>query len=378
MYSLFFTALLIFAVFTNDRAAYLALYALAALFLMALACIILAPYLIRVEEEVGKQRLFKNEELIYTARVSGKYFFLYPSVTFTMYSDEIVSYDRDSSASPAADGLSGDYILRFPYRGPYMVGVKSITVTDFLGLFKRSFPARKSSRVLVYPEKDDDFVLDQMAELLDKSASSFDVYDHIDADVADVRKYDPSDDYRKIHWKLTAKRGELIVKNYQSAMLTRTALYLDPRATTLRGAAKSALEDKLASLVASSLNYLVMSRQPSELIYGGGPERREHIRTQQDLDMSFGLLAELEFNESGSFTSAFSDALNGDSGFMNMFVYLSEMDGELYATLRDLAAFGHSVTVYYVHMSASPPGGETERLFSELRASGAIVYGVAV
>jgi len=378
LFSVLFIGLLLLALFSGDRAVYMTVYALAALLAASLACVFLAPFLVKLEEAVDKRFVFKNEELVYTVKAVTRFSFLYPKVEFAMHSGALVGYDRGDEANSHSDVLTGAYVLRFPYRGKYRVGVQRITVTGFLGMFKYSFPCGTPEEVLVYPERDEGFSLRLNTELLNKAASQYDIFDHVDADVSSVRKYDPSDDYRKIHWKLSAKRGEIIIKNYQSSMLNKTMLLLDTRPPAgLTGADKAAFEDKAASLAASSLNYLVKSRLPAELVYGDGREDNMTVETVSDMDNAMRLLAGLEFREGGSIAGSMDGNVTKDNGIFNIIVFLTGVDDGIIVRLKALINYGHSLILYYICPPGMKPRGSNEKGLEGMRAMGAevsIVY----
>jgi uncharacterized protein (DUF58 family) len=64
-------------------------------------------------------------------------------------------------------------------------------------------------------------------------------------DLYGVREYRSGDSLRRIHWKTSARRGELVVREYEPPGLKVLALLLDPEPAT------AAVADQLARLAAS-------------------------------------------------------------------------------------------------------------------------------
>jgi uncharacterized protein (DUF58 family) len=63
-----------------------------------------------------------------------------------------------------------------------------------------------------------------------------------------LRDYELGDDLRRIHWRSTARLGELVVREDESAWQPETVLVLDNRASAHRGATYEATMEALASI----------------------------------------------------------------------------------------------------------------------------------
>lgn len=71
-----------------------------------------------------------------------------------------------------------------------------------------------------------------------------------------LREYSPGDEYRKINWKASSRRGDLIVNEFEALKITDVIIILDARRETALGEEKSILDyslDAAASLSAATL-----------------------------------------------------------------------------------------------------------------------------
>lgn len=88
-----------------------------------------------------------------------------------------------------------------------------------------------------------------------------------------ARKYEPGDPFKSVHWKITARTGELHVKEYQPTISVDTVLFLNLNESEYE---VHLLEfySELAIEVAASIAYqLVQQRQPVGFVTNGaGPE----------------------------------------------------------------------------------------------------------
>ncbi len=106
-------------------------------------------------------------------------------------------------------GVSNRTTLVCRYRGEYEIGVRTVTVMDYLRLFSITFRNPETLRVTVMPRWE---ILRGVACLEELAASARDsLITPNDPDVL-VREYVPGDDIRTIHWKATARTGQPMVR----------------------------------------------------------------------------------------------------------------------------------------------------------------------
>ncbi len=73
---------------------------------------------------------------------------------------------------------------------------------------------------------------------------------------ADIRRYEPGDPYKRIHWKATAKTGQLMVRELQAETQLNVMIFLDSTETMAYGEAGRSKLDFSARAVASLVSYL--------------------------------------------------------------------------------------------------------------------------
>jgi uncharacterized protein (DUF58 family) len=120
-------------------------------------------------------------------------------------------------------------------RGVLAVGPVSVLRGDPLGLFERTNDRRQAVDLFVHPKTKslDGLSLGQMRDLEglpDQHLARDDVSFHA------LREYQPGDDLRHVHWKSTARVGDLMVREYEQtrrshfvvALSTHPGEYRDP------------------------------------------------------------------------------------------------------------------------------------------------------
>ena len=138
-------------------------------------------------------------------------------------------------------------------RGRYSLGPISLTVTDPFGLARRSWPAGAADEVTICPRVHELRPPPGAPGRL-RSASPFAVRFHAPAvdgeEFLTLREYEVGDDLRRIHWRSTARTGELIVREDEAQWQPRAVVLLDTRPSAHDEASFEAAVEAAASVVA--------------------------------------------------------------------------------------------------------------------------------
>lgn len=113
------------------------------------------------------------------------------------------------------------------YRGTYPVGVKSVEVTDFLGLFTIPYPLMSQIRLTARPRI---IPMEQLRVVLqeqDPKNTLFPVSRLQELPDFELRSYLPGDPIKYIHWKNSARAGELLVRKQMPEELFETIIFMD-------------------------------------------------------------------------------------------------------------------------------------------------------
>ena len=120
--------------------------------------------------------------------------------------------------------------LRMPIHaahvGVYSSGIRSCTVEDLLGLFSRTVcPKETVFHLTVLPQtfQTDPLKMapgDPGSEVMSRATEDLNA-------PSDIRSYQPGDAMKKIHWKLSLRKGELIVRKYDEPVLQDVLILMD-------------------------------------------------------------------------------------------------------------------------------------------------------
>ena len=110
-----------------------------------------------------------------------------------------------------------DYNIRPTKRGAYAFGVVNVFAATVLGIVRRRYQLGEAKDVAVYPS----FIQMRKYELLaiSNQLQAFGVKKirriGNNMEFEQIKNYVSGDDYRKVNWKATARRGHLMVNQYQ-------------------------------------------------------------------------------------------------------------------------------------------------------------------
>lgn len=129
-----------------------------------------------------------------------------------------------------AGGEYRDEIVVPAYRrGVIPVGPATTVRGDPLGILRRSEPRTERSEIFVHPRT---VSVPSTSAGMIRDLEGNPTTDIVDSDISfhAIREYAPGDSPRHIHWKSTAKTGQLMVRQYEETRRSRLALVVSRRA----------------------------------------------------------------------------------------------------------------------------------------------------
>jgi uncharacterized protein (DUF58 family) len=196
--------------------------------------------------------------------------------TGTLLLEDRLPYALGSRPRLVLERLAGQrastvaYTVRAEVRGRYEVGPLVVRLTDPFGLCELGRSFSTVGKLTVVPQVVPLPNIRLAGEYLgsgDSRARSVAV--HGEDDVA-TREYRHGDDLRRVHWRSTARVGELMVRREEQPWESRATVMLDTRRQGQRGEGPTASFEWAVSAAASIALHLRRSGYKVRLISGGG------------------------------------------------------------------------------------------------------------
>ena len=132
---------------------------------------------------------------------------------------------------PLAPGETADAAYRLPTtrRGIYTVGPLTLSVHDAFGVVECGLTLAGDDRFVVYPRVEDVLPLPGAASREARMGSMQASRVPVGLDFFGLREYEVGDDLRRVHWRSTARTGELMLRQDEMPWEARSTILLDTR-----------------------------------------------------------------------------------------------------------------------------------------------------
>ena len=271
----------------------------------AVVAVLWASATLEVEGALSGETVRRGDDVVLSLRVRHRG--LIPVAPLLLeLSDPVGNRDRDVRLKNMPHRLQSMKLpIHASHVGVFSVGLHSCTVEDLLGLVQRRIVLRKTAfELVVLPQTFDVEPLklapgDPGSELMSRATEDLNA-------PSDIRSYQPGDAMKKIHWKLSMRKRELVVRKFDEPILQDVLVLMDCSPPPSWGHARAgadirdAMLETAASIVTSQT---VTDHQIRMPLPGKHPV---------DVDKSMGLpiamdyLTRVEFSETDRFERVLS------------------------------------------------------------------------
>jgi len=266
------------------------------------------------------------------------------------------------------NSAEGKVPFRILYRGLYEIGLKTIIATDFTGLFRISRKYSKNIKILALPRIIEFSNIPLAIDLVAESSSRFDIRDEDYSVISDIRPYVPTDSIKRVHWKLTAKRNEWMVKIYQSNALNHVNIVLDNLKMPVPEEEMYSLEDSMVENALGLARFCLNKGMPIDFLVTDG--NRTRAQTGTSFGSVYHLAGDMQFDKSPllSPVSILTQILNDATGNVNTVIFTATINAELYERVINAVDRGNYTAIIYFAMDE--PNPDSERIFKLLEEGG--------
>ncbi len=381
-FCLFFLAL-IFIYFYGGRIPYAFFYVIVLLPVISLLYTFLVYLRFKYGQDTDRKFVTKGDKVNFIFSIHNEDFFFYPYVKVTFYGAETVfakQFQIKNFSLAPFHGKTFSFELLCNYRGNYEIGINSVEIEDFLGLFTFRYNVFEPKYVTVYPCI---VYLDRFFLKTDFQSESHSILNSRNEDMAtisDIRNYAFGDSLKRIHWKLTAKSGDLMVKKFQSTSETSVVMILDLKKNPYTSGINVAVEDKVIESIVSVLHYCLYNWIPVTLIYYSGRLVTVQARNHLMFNEIYEILARVKFNESIPVKDLIEVYTNDTIAKTNLLLFTSNLDYELYDRIYKTTVSGFDVSLLYTSPESltGSATGDVDNILASLPEIGVNAYKIGV
>lgn len=233
------------------------------------------------------------------------------------------------------------------YRGEYEVGIKEVTISDFLRLFRIRCGVKETKKVIVAPRlikirglKSVSDVSVMMLRECVKQAAERDIV---------TREYVCGDAMKQIHWKATAREQKLMSRRLIGEEKEGVFIFFDTCRYDERPEIYLPLENCLLETVLALAFFLSGKNIPIKIYCGQEKFRHNHLNGIRDFGDFYDLIRELEFDKTEDTKSRLHHILGRGAALDKhvAFFVLQKLDFEILEMTKQISENG-VIVVFYV------------------------------
>lgn len=184
--------------------------------------------------------------------------------------------------------------LILKHRGIYNLGPIDIKISDIFRAINHELKIYSDVSFKVYPKVYEikKFELKSMQSYGTLTVKQRAFEDN--TTVSDIKKYFPGDSVKKIHWKVSAKRSELYVKNYEMTGSASVCVFLDFKKDCYDGSIE--LEERAIEATSSLISYMLYNKVTVDMYVNSSQLYYTKGRDINELKAFLNVLCEIKTN----------------------------------------------------------------------------------
>ena len=347
--------------FYGGTVSYGIFFALTFLPLLSLFYIVCVSLRYKVYQEIGSRNIVSGQSVPYYFVLQNEDKFAFAAIEISFFSD--FSYVEEVPGKMEYELLPGEkyryetsFVCR--YRGEYEVGIKEVTISDFLRLFRIRCGVRETKKVIVAPRlikiHELKSVSDVSVMVLRESAKQAAEQDIV------TREYVRGDALKQIHWKATAREQKLMSRRLIGEEKEGVLVFFDTHRYDERPEIYLPLENRLLETVLALAFFLSEKNIPVVIHCSQEKFRQSHLNGVGDFGDFYELIRELEFDKAHDTKGRLLHILGRGMALDKhvVFFILQKVDFEILEMTKQISENGVIVVFYVI----------TEENIEDLRA----------
>lgn len=347
---------LIYAYFFGGYFPYTLLYITLALPVMSLAHLVVICFLFRMSERLNERTFIKGEFAYYHLILQNSSFFYMPYITVRMHLEgQIICKNLKSMRLALAPFSTREFKYQMPllFRGRYEIGVKSVRISDLLGLFSYTFHPLETKSILVEPRIVD--IQNRVVPVtrISEGEITSGCKEAGNDELVNIREYVYGDSFRKIHWKLSSKLGKTMVKETRNELDNDVVMIMNLRNPDQLNEDSLIQEDCLIEEMISQISNLIKQNVYVRLcFYKDGPKSLKASNSIEFHDI-YMLLSEVKFNQNYPFNEAIDYFTNTEQNNQLVCLFTVVLDEAIISKAFHIKNKGFDPELYYIKLQGA-------------------------
>ena len=323
----------------------------------------------KLYQSTGAKTLVKGESADYSFLLENEDLITFESLKVNFYHDRSrvlnVDESREYCLLPKQKVELATRIC-CDYRGDYYVGVRSIVITDFLYLFRITYPVRQALPVTVLPRVVHLEAFPALNMEMDSKYQGNGRNAEEEPD-AEVRKYAAGDSLKRIHWKVSARRQEWMTRKYVESPQSRISIVMDLSGMDKGEGDSIGIEDKILEAVLAVADYYLAKKILLQIFYQQQKTERMEISTEENFNEFYQRCAHFRFQAGYQAADVLRECMPYILGTGHLLIVTHQLDDMLFKELDRLANKGGRAVVI---VAASGESDERQQIRISLEQQG--------
>lgn len=350
-YCMVFMVCLIYAYFYGGFFPYMLLYLAISLPIMSALHLVIIYIFLKISERLNERIFVKGECASYYLLIQNSSVFYIPYITINMYIEgQIICKNMKSMKLSLAPLTTREFKYDLPlyYRGRYEIGVKSIEISDLLGLLKFRISPAEPKTILVKPRIIKQLPKsDPQARITEGMQAS--VYKETGNDeIVNIREYEYGDSYRKIHWKLTSKLNKAMIKETKNELNNDAIFIINLDKHMVLDESTLLKEDCLIEELISNIYYHLNLNIPIKLCYYKHEPLSIRADTNHNFNILYQLLSEVKFNQTYDFSQMLECFTENEHNSNLVYIFTVKLDAKMIDEIIKIKNRGFDIELYYI------------------------------
>lgn len=304
----------------------------------------------RIYQLIEHKTMVKGEHISYQFLLTNEDYMTFSNVNVSFKSDystvENISSDRSYCLLPG-DKIEQATTICCHYRGEYRIGIDKVTVTDYLNLFHLVYNAPSTIEAKVLPRI---IRLNSLKLYKESEGKTLELNPVLHQNVPDVeiRRYEPGDEPKRIHWKASAKLKTLVTRKYTEEPKTEVYLYVDFEMKKTNEVSRVILEDKIIETALALCDFFYRCNTPVRVIYDIAGIKIMNISGKQEFDQFYQLCTDVYFRARHSISSLLMESCNLIKNTSFSIVLTHTFSEDIVKASYHMVSLGNEVAILYL------------------------------
>lgn len=318
----------------------------------------------RYGEYINKREYRKGEVLDYTMSVHNGTPLYVPYFTVYMHMEGQMLIKTMKNEHLTMKPFSRqDFHFSVPilYRGKYKIGISYIEIRDFLNLFRLRYLPEETKLIRVFPRilplEKMEFPYMRISENEYMSQNKSEGH----TEIRDIREYRYGDNLKKIHWKLSSKYNDWLVK--ETTASSEKEIWLLLNLEEIKGDAEDVLkiQDRTIEVLVSMARVFISSGIVVNLSFFRKDQITLEYSDMNGFDQLYELLAFVPFDQKASFSEVMNFYIDSMPEKQTVMVFTPVIEENYLDCLHRMNGNGHDVSLYYCEVAEGKMKKEVEK-----------------